>query len=202
MVLSEWCRQNGFPLSKGETMVRSIFRFLIPLYLIPTSLNAQTVLAPKDSNETAPDFKFVTLSGENISSENLKGKIVVLDFWSSDCTPCVKSMPQMEEFFQKHKNDKRVAIYLVNSGWESMEQAKTFAGRKREHFLLFSWGQKYDLPFAYDHESATMKKFKLDSNPSTIIIDAGFRIHVRHSGYIKDFYDFLNEQVDRLLAHQ
>lgn len=116
--------------------------------------------------------------------------------------PCVKSMPQMEKFYQKYKNDKRVAIYLVNSGWESIEKARSFANGKREHFLFFSWGEKYDLPFAYDNKSVAMKKFNLDSNPSTIIIDTGFKIHVKHSGYIKDFYDFLNEHVDHLISQR
>jgi thiol-disulfide isomerase/thioredoxin len=182
--------------------MRPAFCLLLFLCLIPASSNAQTAIAVKDTTDIAPAFQFVTLNGENVSSDNLKGKVVVLDFWSSDCGPCVKSMPQMERFYQKYKDDKRVAIYLVNSGWESFEKAKSFAKGKREHFLFFSWGEKYDLPFAYDNASATLKKFRLDSNPSTIIIDAGFRIRVKHSGYIKDFYDFLNGHVDHLLAQQ
>jgi thiol-disulfide isomerase/thioredoxin len=178
------------------------FVVLIVLYLIPASINAQTALSVKDTSELAPAFEFATLNGENISSDNLKGKIVILDFWSSDCMPCVKSMPQMEKFYQKYKNDKRVAVYLLNSGWESIEKARSFTNRQRKHFLFFSWGDKYDLPFAYDNESTTMKKFNLDSNPSTVIIDTDFKIRVKHSGYIKDLYDFLNEHIDHLLAQQ
>lgn len=177
-------------------------QFIIFLCLIAVSLNAQAAISERDTAEIAPAFEFVALNGEKISSDDLKGKIVILDFWSTDCTPCVKSMPQMEKFYQKYKNDKRVAIYLVNSGWESLEKARDFAHEKREHFLFFSWGEKYDLPFAYDNASATLKKFKLDSNPSTIIIDAGFRICVRHSGYIQALYGFLSEHVDQLLAQQ
>jgi len=108
----------------------------------------------------------------------------------------------MEKFYQQYKNDQRVAIYLVNSGWEMIDKAKDFANTKRSSFLFFSWGTKYDLPFAYDKGSSTIKAFSLDSNPSTIIIDAKFRIRVEHSGFIKDFYDFLTKHVEQYLAEK
>jgi thiol-disulfide isomerase/thioredoxin len=163
-------------------------------------VNAQTASLAADTNETAPSFQFVTLRGDTIEYGTLQGKVIILDFWSSNCNPCIKSMPQMERFYQKYKNDHRVAIYLVNSGWESIAEARIFTERKRKNFLFFSYGEKYDLPFAYDDKSVTMKKYNLNSNPSTIIIDSHFTIRARHSGYIQDFYKFLNEHVERLLT--
>jgi thiol-disulfide isomerase/thioredoxin len=176
-----------------------------PLYLIFLCLPLLNFNAQEEKNEQnpirlSPDFEFITLSGEHISSANLKGKVIVLDFWSTDCTPCRKSMPQIEEFYQKYKSNQRVAIYLVNSGWEPIEKAKEFAENKRSGFLFFSWGTKYDLPFAYDQGSKTLKAFGLDSNPSTIIIDSKFKIRLKHSGFITDVNDFLSQQVDQYLA--
>jgi len=106
----------------------------------------------------------------------------------------------MEKFYQQYKNDQRVSIFLVNSGWETIEKAKVFVDTKRSSFLFFSWGAKYDLPFAYDQGSSTLKNFDLHSNPSTIIIDAKFRMRVKHSGFINNFYDFLTTHVDQYLA--
>ena len=162
--------------------------------------HAQAVQVERDSNQLSPEFEFITLTGQHIASKDLKGKIIVLDFWSSDCNPCRKSMPQMEKFYQQYKNDQRVAIFLVNSGWETIEKAKGFVDTKRSSFLFFSWGAKYDLPFAYDQGSSTLKIFDLNSNPSTIIIDANFRMRVKHSGFINNFYDFLTTHVDQYLA--
>jgi hypothetical protein len=108
----------------------------------------------------------------------------------------------MEKFYQQYRNDQRVVVYLVNSGWETIEKAKRFADSKRSSFLFFSWGTQYDLPFAYDQGSSTLRIFGLDSNPSTIIIDARFRIRVKHSGFIKDFYEFLNNHVEQYLAEK
>lgn len=187
---------------KGNVAMKTLLLFCLCCCLSSTKSSAQEVQDARDSSQISPAFEFITLSGEQVASANLKGKIVVLDFWSSNCNPCIKSMPQMEKFYQRYKNDQRVVVYLVNSGWETIEEARAFASAKRSSFLFFSWGTKYDLPFAYDKESSTMKAFNLDSNPSTIIIDARSRIRVRHSGYIEKFYDFLTEHVEQCLAEQ
>ena len=176
--------------------------FCLSFCLISINSNAQTAQLERDSSQTSPEFKFVTLTGQQVSSQDLKGKIIIIDFWSSDCTPCRTSLPQMEKFYQQYRNDQRVVVYLVNSGWETMEKAQRFSESKRSSFLFFSWGTKYDLPFAYDQESSTLKAFDLDSNPSTIIIDAKFRVRVKHSGFIKEFYNFLNNHVEQYLAEK
>jgi thiol-disulfide isomerase/thioredoxin len=176
--------------------------FCLSFCLISNVSQAQTVHGERDSSQISPEFNFITLTGQQVSSQDLKGKIIIIDFWSSDCAPCRTSMPQMEKFYQQYRNDQRVAVYLVNSGWETMEKAKRFAESKRSSFLFFSWGTTYDLPFAYDKGSSTLKTFGLDSNPSTIIIDTRFRIRVKHSGFIKDFYDFLSKHVEQYLAEK
>ena len=155
-----------------------------------------------DSSFAAPEFKFVTIDGDPVSSRNLRGKVIILDFWSSDCNPCRRSMPQLEEFYRRYKTDPRVAFYFVNSGWETLEKAKAFSSRGRSGVLLFSWGEKYDLPFAYDRGSSTLKAFGFDSNPSTVIIDAKFRVRHKHAGYQENLSKYLSEMVDRYLSEK
>ena len=180
-----------------------IFLFcLLFLCLSFHDFNAQEKKKAQNAIQTSPDFEFITLAGKRISSSDLKGKIIVLDFWSTDCNPCRKSMPEMEKFYQKYKNNQKVAIYLVNSGWESIEKAKDFANSKRSSFLFISWGKKYDLPFAYDQDSKTLKAFGIDSNPSTIIIDSKFRIQLKHSGFVKNIDNYLSQHVDEYLAEK
>ena len=178
----------------------------IALLLSFSSIYSQTpspgLESLNDSSQISPEFEFVTLAGEKVSSGSLKGKIIVLDFWSSGCIPCRKAMPQMEKFYNQYKNDPRVVIYLVNSGWETIEKAKSFADSKRSTFLIFSYGSKYNLPFAYDNGSRTMKAFGFDANPSTIIIDSKFRIRVKHSEAIENIYDYLTGHVDIYLNEE
>jgi thiol-disulfide isomerase/thioredoxin len=182
--------------------LKTFILFCLSLCLASTDSNGQTIHIERDSIQISPEFQFITLTERQVSSRDLKGKIIIIDFWSSDCTPCRTSMPQMEKFYQQYKNNQRVVVYLVNSGWETIEKAKRFADTKRSSFLFLSWGTKYDLPFAYDEGSSTLKVFGLDSNPSTIIIDSRFRIRIKHSGFIKDFYDFLSNHVEQYLAEK
>jgi thiol-disulfide isomerase/thioredoxin len=182
--------------------MKSRLLFCILFCFVSAESIAQTTRNEGDTSYTSPEFKFVTLAGESVASQDLKRKVVVLDFWNSTCNPCKKSMPQMEKFYQNYKSDPRVAVYLVNSGWETIDKAKDFADTKRSGFLFFSSGKKYDLPFAYDEGSATMKAFEFNSNPATIIIDAGFKIRIRHSGFIENFFEFLTKHVEQYLAEK
>ena len=182
--------------------MKSLFFVCLGFFVSLTDSSAQQLVQPDDSLEVSPDFSFVTLDGHRILSSDLKGKVVVLDFWSSDCNPCRKSMPQLEEFYQRYKNNPKVAFYVVNSGWEPIESAKAFATSRRSSFLFFSWGTTYDLPFAYDSASVTLTAFRFDANPSTVIIDAKSRIRLRHSAYLEKLNDFLIDHVERYLAEQ
>ncbi len=51
-------------------------------------------------------------------------------------------MPQMEQFYARYKDDPRVAIFVVNAGWEPLENALQFVDQRN-----------YRLPFAYDDHS-------------------------------------------------
>ena len=182
--------------------MNSISHACVGCWLMLSPSRAQQFVEAHDSLQVAPEFSFITLDGQKVLSSSLKGKVVVLDFWSTDCTPCRKSMPQLEEFYRKYKNNPDVAIYLVNSGWEPIEDARAFATSRRSSFLFFSWGTTYDLPFAYDSASVTLQAFGFDSNPSTVILDTKSRVRVRHSGYLKDLRGFLIDHVERYLAER
>ena len=180
--------------------MKAVLIFCLQASLCVTGSFAQEPSFAGDSTYASPEFEFITLTGERVSSSNLKGKVIVLDFWSSDCGPCRRSMPQLEEFYQRIRRNQQVAFYFVNSGWETLEKARAVAGSKKSNFLLFSWGARYDLPFAYDSGSVTLKAFGFDSNPSTVIIDRQFRVHVRHSGYEEKMCEYLIEQVQQCLG--
>ena len=51
----------------------------------------------------APDVKFSTLSGQVISTADLKGKVTLINFWATSCAPCVKELPGMAEVYKKYQ---------------------------------------------------------------------------------------------------
>jgi peroxiredoxin len=51
----------------------------------------------------APDVTFTTLGGQKVSTHSLRGKVVMVNFWATSCTTCVKEMPQMVDTYNKFK---------------------------------------------------------------------------------------------------
>jgi peroxiredoxin len=53
----------------------------------------------------APDFKLADLSGNSVALASMRGKVVLLDFWSITCPPCIREMPLIESIGEAHKAD-------------------------------------------------------------------------------------------------
>jgi peroxiredoxin len=52
---------------------------------------------------SAPEITFVSIKGEKISPESLRGKVVMVNFWATSCTTCVGEMPKMVDTYNKYK---------------------------------------------------------------------------------------------------
>ncbi len=51
-----------------------------------------------------PEFQVTTLEGNQVSSESLKGKVVLINFWATWCDPCVKEIPDLQRFYENWKD--------------------------------------------------------------------------------------------------
>ena len=63
-----------------------------------------------DSSKTAPDFTLKDLSGNSVSLQQYRGKVVLLDFWATWCQPCRYSIPELVELQDKYKDRGLVVI--------------------------------------------------------------------------------------------
>ncbi|WP_305823879.1 peroxiredoxin family protein [Massilia brevitalea] len=55
------------------------------------------------SREVAPDVTFISIAGDKISTQGLRGKVVMVNFWATSCTTCVHEMPAMVDTYNKFK---------------------------------------------------------------------------------------------------
>lgn len=58
----------------------------------------------------APDFTATDLSGRKISLKQFRGKVVLLDFWATWCTPCHREIPHLKSLHEKYKNKDFIII--------------------------------------------------------------------------------------------
>lgn len=66
-------------------------------------------------NHPMPSFRLENADGLFITSEDWKGKIVVVDFWATWCRPCIMAFPGMQLLVDKYAHDKDVAIYMLGT---------------------------------------------------------------------------------------
>jgi len=52
--------------------------------------------------QSAPEARFATLSGQSFSTSDLRGKVVLVNFWATWCVDCVREMPKMVETYRKY----------------------------------------------------------------------------------------------------
>ncbi len=125
--------------------------------------------------QAAPTVTFKTITGQQITSESLKGKLVLVNFWATSCVSCVAEMPKLVEAYQRNKQ----------KGYETVAVAMSY---DRPDFVL-NFANKRQLPFpvALDIDGQLAKQFgDVKITPTNILIDEQGKIVKRWVG-VPDF---------------
>ena len=129
------------------------------------------------------------LDGNLILSADYKGKVLVLDFWTTWSGVCLKAFPDFQEVDEKFKDHPDVAFLAVNMGRKDpIEQVRAFIGTN-----------SYSFPMAYDEGSKTSDRFEINHLPTLLVIDKSGRIRIRHIGYSKAMEDYAS-RIDKYIG--
>lgn len=87
----------------------------------------------------APEITFITLEGAKIKMADLKGKMVMVNFWATDCPGCIKEMPGLIETYQQYK-DKGVEVIAVSMPYDPPLQVANYQKQKQLPFPVMHDG--------------------------------------------------------------
>jgi len=150
-----------------------------------------SLVVHRELREPAPAFQLALLDGGAVSSRELRGRVVVLDFWTTWCQPCRRELPELERVFERFHDRPEVAFYAVDADRsDTPDNARRFFRETR-----------YRLPVAYDHGSKTYAAFAAPGLPTLVVIDRAGRLRFRHTGFVgaEDFAGNLSRFLERLL---
>lgn len=116
-------------------------------------------LSPINNSVKAKDLRFRNLDDKIIDLKQLKGKVVVVNFWATWCPPCRREMASLERLHQATK-ERNVEILAVNIG-EDIDTVFSFLGRVEP---------SPQFQILFDYEAESMKKWSIRGLPTTYII--------------------------------
>lgn len=201
--LSEECLLNNNENEKITALYKSASQKLnVPQSDIDLKLNAiekkvkeSTLKSLKNEmlSEAAPEFHLKYPNGNSVKLSDLKGKVVVLDFWATWCQPCIASLPKLQEMHDKYKSNPEVVILAV----DKQEMANTLKEREQK-MKDFIAKNRYSFKALYDTNSVA-DKYNVDGIPATIFIDRDGVIRFKEHGLEKQAF---GERVDFLLGNK
>jgi peroxiredoxin len=133
-------------------------------------LCASTAQADLKSGDRARDFESKTLKGDTVKLSQLRGKVVLLDFWASWCEPCKKELPLLAKMAPRLK-DKGVEIVAVNID-EKKDNAEAFM---KEHGL--------NLTVVYDKDHKIVGAYEPPKMPTSFVVDRAGVIRAINAGF-------------------
>jgi peroxiredoxin len=144
-----------------------------------------SVAALTPSN-AAPDFTLRSMEGKNLRLGEQRGKVVMVNFWATWCSPCLIEMPHLNRLYEKYRNAGFV-LFGVNVD----EDARKAVALAQKMGLKF--------PVLADTDKRVSKQYDLTAMPSTVLIDRDGRLRHVHRGYRDGFEDMYEKQIRELL---
>lgn len=139
--------------------------------------------------EIAPAFNLKDLNGNSVSLTDMKGKIVVLDFWATWCGPCKASFPAMQAMVNKYKNDPNVQFLFIDT--------YELGDKKEKNARDYIIGEKYTFKVLMDNTDEVAKQYNAKSIPAKFVIDKDGVLRFRATGFKSD--SDLMEEIEAMI---
>lgn len=144
----------------------SVLLTLLSSMLVSFSVSAAT----EELKGKAPNFTLKSRSGKNIKLSELRGNVVMVNFWASWCGPCREEMPLLDQMAKKYE---RLGFTLLGVNVEQDNgSAKKYLSEVPVSFQIL-----------FDSTNQVSKLYNVSAMPSTVLIDRNGNQRYLHKGY-------------------
>ena len=141
-----------------------------------------------DKGQVAPEIGLADLTGKSVKLSELRGKVVLVDFWASWCGPCRESLPVLDKLSKTYR-DQGLVVVGVNID-KTPELAREFLSKN-----------KLSLSFAVvnDKKHEVAARYAPPTMPSSYVIDREGRVRSVHAGFRQSDAPKLETELKALL---
>jgi len=137
----------------------------------------------------APDFTLKTLDGKEITLSQLKGKVVLLDFWATWCGPCKESIPHLIQLYKDYRQN---GFELVGMNVDRGD------GEAVRRFVT-----SMDIPYpVVTAPEDVVRSYRVTGIPATFLIDREGKIRERMAGFNSTIAQHLTAKVADLTSEK
>ncbi|MCA9543908.1 MAG: TlpA family protein disulfide reductase [Myxococcales bacterium] len=153
-------------------MLARLVPALLCLGLVATA-QAEVKLTPPAERPAVADFTLNTLTGTPVRLADLKGKVVMINFWATWCQPCLQELKFVDEYYQAMKAQGVEVLAVTTDGPQTLGKVRQTVKRR-----------KWSMPVLLDQDGAVMANLNPRGNqPFTLYIDREGRKAGEHDGY-------------------
>lgn len=193
-------------MQPSETFApRRIFRLTILFAMLLLSsatarLSAQqdvqaALIAAKD-RKPAPAFDLANATGKKVGISDYRGKVVLLNFWATDCGGCILEIPSFVAIQATHKDEAFTAVGIsMDIFYEDLKNADEAWGK----VTPFVSSHRINYPILMGDQSVS-DSYGLKAFPATYLIDKSGRIAATYVGVVSK--DNVESNVDKLLSER
>jgi peroxiredoxin len=140
--------------------------------------------------QAAPDFSAAAVvNGKGkVALGDLRGKVVLVDFWGTFCEPCKKSFPKLQSLYGKYAASGLKIVGISEDEAEDKAKIPDFAS---------TYGAKFTL--AWDADKSIAESYKPETMPSSFLIDKSGVVRFAHVGYHDGEEDQIEKEIRELL---
>jgi thiol-disulfide isomerase/thioredoxin len=175
--------EGGTEQSAGEAKERSPRRFpVLPVTLLALGIagllwsgiqEARTSRPVETSGQAAPPFRLEKFGGGSVSSSELKGKVVMLDFWATWCGPCISEMPVLLKLASEY--EPKGVVFLAASR-DDPSIAKVQVG------MFIDQRAPALARYAAFADDGTADAYSVSAIPTMVLIDRKGQLHASYLG--------------------